>query len=52
MKTATPGLVTESFDKSDINSKEASFDFDRWAVEVRKQMIASLQKRTVRYDNS
>jgi hypothetical protein len=30
------------------NSAKANFDFDRWAVEVRQQMIAALKKRGIK----
>jgi hypothetical protein len=48
MNTATSTRSAEQFNQPSGNEKGANFDFDRWAVEVRKQMMASLQRRTVR----
>ncbi|HEY9629675.1 MAG TPA: hypothetical protein V6C84_20415 [Coleofasciculaceae cyanobacterium] len=34
---------------SQASVNQNSFDFDAWATEVRRQMVASLKKRTVIY---
>lgn len=35
--------------QASVSLNQNSFDFDAWAAQVRRQMIASLKKRTVIY---
>jgi len=41
--------LTDLSSQDPLNQAQHNFDFDSWAIQVRRQMVASLKKRTVIY---